>query len=143
MLSLRTSVIGPLLAQNAVAKAEATLALNLELPVDIDAVITPPDGIPGRPVRPTLVLPTAIKKISLVTLEGRAALLHALTHIEFNAIDLALDIVWRFSGMPTQFYRDWVTIAQEEARHFMLLRNHMRSLGFEYGDFNAHNTLWE
>lgn len=94
MLSLRTSVIGPLLTQDAVAKAQETLALNLELPVDTEADIAPPVGIPGRPAKPTLVSPKAIKKISLITTEGRAALLHALAHIEFNAIDLALDIVW-------------------------------------------------
>ena len=143
MLSLRTSVMAPLLAQDAAAKAQATLALRLDLPIDTAANITLPVGIPGRPVRPTLVAPKAIKKTSPKTLEGRAALLHALAHIEFNAIDLALDIVWRFSGMPAQFYRDWVRIAQEEARHFTLLRDHLLSLGFDYGDFDAHNTLWE
>jgi len=143
MLSLRTSVIDPLLTQDAVSKVQDTLALNLELPVDTEAAIAPPVGIPGRPAKPTLVSPRAIKKISLITTEGRAALLHALAHIEFNAIDLALDIVWRFSGMPEQFYRDWVRIAKEEAFHFTLLRDHLVSLGFDYGDFDAHNTLWE
>lgn len=143
MLSLRTSVIGPLLTQEAVAKAQGTLALSLDLPIDIEADIKHPVGIPGRPTRPTLVFPKAIKKTSLMTIEGRAALLHALAHIEFNAIDLALDIVWRFSGMPEQFYRDWVRIAKEEALHFTLLRDHLVSLGFDYGDFDAHNTLWE
>ncbi|MFT6589821.1 MAG: uncharacterized ferritin-like protein (DUF455 family) [Rhodoferax sp.] len=143
MLTLRTAVISPLLAQNAVVKAQGTLALNLELPVDPQTVITPPVGIPGRPVRPTLVAPKSIQKISLRVTEGRAALLHALAHIECNAIDLALDIVWRFSGMPEQFYRDWVRIAQEEALHFTLLRDHLVSIGFDYGDFDAHNTLWQ
>lgn len=143
MISLRTSVLLPLLAQDAATKAQATLALNLDLPIDTAAHITPPMGIPGRPAKPVLVAPKAIKKTALTTLEGRAALLHALAHIEFNAIDLALDIVWRFAGLPAQFYRDWVRIAQEEARHFTLLRDHLRSLGFDYGDFDAHNTLWE
>jgi len=143
MLSLRTSVIGPLLTKDAVAKAQGTLALSLDVPIDTEADIVPPVGIPGRPAKPTLVSPKAIKKISLITTEGRAALLHALAHIEFNAIDLALDIVWRFSGMPEQFYRDWVRIAKEEALHFTLLRDHLVSLGFDYGDFDAHNTLWK
>lgn len=143
MLSLRTSVIGPLLTQNAVAKAQSTLALSLDLPIDINTDITPPLGIPGRPIKPTLVLPKDIQKSSLKTPKGHGALLHALAHIELNAIDLALDIVWRFSGMPEQFYRDWVRIAQEEALHFTLLRDHLLSLGFDYGDFDAHNTLWE
>lgn len=143
MTSLRISVLAPQLTQDAATKAQATLALNLDLPVDTAAHITPPQGIPGRPVKPRLVAPKAIKKMALTTLEGRAALLHALAHIEFNAIDLALDIVWRFSGLPEQFYRDWVRIAQEEAHHFILLRDHLRSLGFDYGDFDAHNTLWD
>jgi uncharacterized ferritin-like protein (DUF455 family) len=64
-------------------------------------------------------------------------------HIEFNAINLALDICWRFAGMPEAFYRDWLRIAQEEAKHFTLLREHLLSLGFDYGDFDAHNALWD
>jgi len=143
MLSLRTSVIGPLLAQDALEKAKGALALSLELPIDTESDISSPVGIPGRPARPRLVLPTAIKHTSLMTIEGRAALLHSIAHIELNAIDLALDIVWRFPGMPAQFYRDWVSIAKEEATHFTLLRNHLVSLGFDYGDFDAHNSLWE
>jgi uncharacterized ferritin-like protein (DUF455 family) len=74
---------------------------------------------------------------------GIAALVHAIAHIELNAIDLALDICWRFPGMPEAFYRDWLRIAQEEARHFTLLREHLLTLGFDYGDFDAHNALWE
>ena len=70
-------------------------------------------------------------------------LVHAVAHIELNAIDLALDVVWRFAGMPDDFYTDWVRIAQEEAKHFSLLRQHLVSLGFDYGDFPAHNTLWD
>ena len=117
--------------------------MRLDLPIDPDAVIAPPVGIPGRPIKPALVSPKTLKKLSLRTTAGRAGLLHALAHIEFNAIDLALDIVWRFPGMPEQFYRDWVRIAQEEALHFNLLRDHLVRLGFDYGDFDAHNTLWE
>ena len=77
------------------------------------------------------------------TVEGRAALVHALAHIELNAVDLALDICWRFAGMPDVFYDQWLTVAKEEAHHFELLRDHLRSLGFDYGDFPAHNALWE
>ena len=79
----------------------------------------------------------------MATLEGRAALIHSIAHIELNAIDLALDIVWRFPGMPEEFYRDWVSIAREEAHHFTLLRDHLVSIGFDYGSFQAHNGLWE
>jgi uncharacterized ferritin-like protein (DUF455 family) len=77
------------------------------------------------------------------SVEGRAALIHALAHIELNAIDLALDIVWRFPAMPDAFYRQWIDVAREEALHFQLLQAHLRTLGFAYGDFPAHNALWE
>jgi uncharacterized ferritin-like protein (DUF455 family) len=105
--------------------------------------IEEPTGIPGRPVRPELVPHTQVKQRSMATIEGRAALIHALSHIELNAIDLALDVVWRFAGMPEDFYRQWAGVAKEEAFHFELLRDHLRTLGFEYGDFPAHNALWE
>ena len=143
MQSLRSSVIAPLLTCDAVAKAQGTLALSTELLADAQASIEPPTGIPGRPNRPYLVPPTDIKHLSLVTIKGRAALIHSIAHIELNAIDLALDIVWRFSRMPDQFYRDWVSIAKEEALHFSLLRDHLLTMGFDYGDFPAHNSLWE
>ena len=87
--------------------------------------------------------PARLKARSPHTLAGRAALVHALAHIELNAVDLALDLVWRFAGMPDLFYRQWVTVAQEEARHFQLLRDHLRTLGHDYGDFPAHDALWE
>jgi uncharacterized ferritin-like protein (DUF455 family) len=70
-------------------------------------------------------------------------LLHAIAHIELNAIDLALDVVWRFQDMPEDFYKDWVQIAKEEAKHFLLLQKHLVSMGFDYGDFPAHHSLWE
>jgi uncharacterized ferritin-like protein (DUF455 family) len=77
------------------------------------------------------------------TPEGRAALIHALAHIEFNAINLALDAVWRFAGMPRDFYEDWLLVADEEAYHFSLLADHLKTLGHDYGDFTAHNALWD
>ncbi len=77
------------------------------------------------------------------TEEGRAALIHALAHIEFNAINLALDAIWRFPGMPEAFYADWLQVAGEEAYHFWLLASHLQALGFAYGDFPAHNSLWD
>ena len=84
-----------------------------------------------------------IRQRSVGTVEGRAALVHAIAHIELNAIDLALDAVWRFDGLPDAFYRDWAGVAREEALHFTLLRDHLRGLGFAYGDFPAHAALWE
>lgn len=97
---------------------------------------------PGRPTRPVLVHPRELPKRRLTTPEGRAALLHALAHIEFNAINLAWDAVCRFAGMPAEFYRDWASVADEEAYHFRLLRERLGSLGHEYGDLPAHNGLW-
>jgi len=75
--------------------------------------------------------------------EGLAALLHAIAHIEFNAINLALDAVWRFDRMPREFHLDWLRVAQEEACHFTLLREHLQALGHDYGDFPAHDNLWQ
>jgi uncharacterized ferritin-like protein (DUF455 family) len=100
-------------------------------------------SIPGRPPRPELVPPLAVKHRSMRTIEGRAALIHALAHIEFNAINLALDAIWRFSGMPCEYYADWLKVAAEEALHFSLLSAHLRAQGFSYGDFTAHNSLWD
>jgi len=77
------------------------------------------------------------------TVEGRAALIHALAHIEFNAINLALDAIWRFANMPAEYYADWLKVAAEEAYHFSLLNKHLCTQGFTYGDFSGHNSLWE
>jgi uncharacterized ferritin-like protein (DUF455 family) len=99
--------------------------------------------LPGRPARPELIAPTAVPHRSPFTAEGLAALLHAVTHIEFNAINLALDAVWRFADMPAGYYADWMRVAHEEATHFDLLREHLQSLGHDYGDFPAHDGLWE
>jgi uncharacterized ferritin-like protein (DUF455 family) len=139
----RQAVLAPLLTQNAVQKAELTLSLSEDLPIFIDVVVQDPGGIPGRPARPELVAHTALKSKPLTTPEGRAVLLHAIAHIELNAIDLALDVVWRFSGMPEDFYRAWFQVAQEEALHFSLLSEHLQTLGFSYGHFPAHDGLWE
>ena len=100
-------------------------------------------GIPGRPEGLQLVQATQMKHRSIGTLEGRAMLIHALAHIEANAVNLALDIIWRFADMPERFYLDWLQVAQEEALHFQLLDAHLNSLGFAYGDFAAHDGLWD
>ena len=70
-------------------------------------------------------------------------MMHAIAHIEFNAINLALDAVQRFKGMPDQFYTDWLKVADEETYHFELIRSHLRHLGGDYGDHDAHDGLWE
>jgi uncharacterized ferritin-like protein (DUF455 family) len=100
-------------------------------------------GIPGRSERPILVHPSQLKTRAVGTREGRASLIHSLVHIESNAVDLALDVIWRFDGMPEPFYLDWLQVAREEALHFQLLSGHLNDIGFDYGDFPAHNGLWE
>ena len=102
-----------------------------------------PIGDPGRPARPRLVAPRELPRRKLTSVEGHAALIHAICHIEFNAINLALDAVYRFRDLPADFYSDWLRVAEEEAYHFGLLRDHLRTLGHDYGDFDAHNGLWE
>jgi len=97
---------------------------------------------PGRPVQPRLVHPSGVKPRKLSTRQGRASFLHALAHIEFNAINLAWDAVYRFRGMPEDFYADWIRVAGEEAYHFSLLNQRLEDLGQTYGDFPAHDGLW-
>ena len=97
----------------------------------------------GRPARPALVLPSQVPRRRLGSPEGRAALLHAVAHIEFNAINLALDAALRFRAMPASFHRDWLSVAHDEARHFRLLTDRLVGLDTAYGDLPAHNGLWE
>jgi len=108
-----------------------------------EVLAAPAAAIPGRPARPELVAPRLVGRRSMATVEGRAMLVHALAHIEFNAVNLALDAMWRFPAMPEQFYTDWLRVAKEEAYHFSLLSAHLATLGFGYGDYTAHGSLWE
>ncbi|MCF7221261.1 ferritin-like domain-containing protein [Marilutibacter chinensis] len=114
-----------------------------ERPVVVDAPPPEPIRMPGRPARPRLVHPRELPRRGPGTDEGRAAFIHAIAHIEFNAIDLAWDAVYRFRGLPDAYYADWVSVAADEARHFRMLRTRLRELGRDYGDFDAHNGLWE
>ncbi len=144
--SLRLQALDLLLMRHADEKAAAVRALPpvsaLSL-AETQAVLAEPPGVPGRPERPELRPPSDMKSRAVGSPEGRAGLLHALAHIESNAIDLALDVLWRFDGMPEAFYLDWLQVAREEALHFQLLHAHLAELGFAYGDFPAHNGLWE
>jgi len=124
-----------------VADAAQRLARG-EVPVTGDFRPDPPDE-PGRPARPPLVAPREVSKRSAAAGEAHAALIHAMAHIEFNAINLALDAVCRFPGQPQAFYTDWFSVAVEEAHHFELLRDHLRGGGRDYGDFPAHDGLWQ
>lgn len=122
------------------AAAEKWNAGLVQLQASQDVVSIP---IPGRPTQPVLVAPRELSRRSTTSPEGLAALIHALCHIEFNAINLAWDAVYRFREMPEDFYSDWIRVAEEESYHFQLLRAHLQGLGYDYGDFPAHNGLWE
>ena len=104
----------------------------------------PPDR-PARPARPKLAPPQAVPRRGIATVKGRTALLHALAHIELNAIDLAWDLIARATGtdLPRAFYDDWVSVAVEEAGHFALLAERLAALGAAYGDLPAHDGLWQ
>ena len=147
-LELRQLSLDLLAETSPAIKAKATAALALawlagEISLDTQQIITTVANIPGIPEKPILIAPLLVKRRAMNTVEGRAALVHALAHIEFNAINLALDAIWRFNEMPTQYYADWLKVAAEEANHFNLLNAHLQYLGFNYGDFDAHNSLWE
>jgi uncharacterized ferritin-like protein (DUF455 family) len=102
-----------------------------------------PLTIPGRPARPELVAPAQLRPRKPATPEGHAALIHAVAHIEFNAINLALDCIARYRSFPDDFHDGWLQVADEEAHHFSLLCERLRALGYDYGDFPAHNGLWD
>ncbi|RAR60111.1 uncharacterized ferritin-like protein (DUF455 family) [Paraburkholderia unamae] len=147
-VSWREAALDALRERDPLAKANAVRALYAQAqdPAprwDPQRVIAAPDGLPGRPAQPALVEPRELKRRAMSTPQGRVVLLHALAHIEFNAINLALDAVWRFPAMPDAFYADWLKVAAEEAYHFSLLRKRLADYGHAYGDFPAHNGLWE
>lgn len=145
---LRQAALFWLLESDAVVKAAAVrfLAqvwadgkLGLDAELDLSAMLV----TPGHPAKPELVSPLSVKRRAMNTQEGRATMVHALVHIEFNAINLALDALWRFSDMPQDYYTDWLQVADEEALHFSLLAEHLKAQGYAYGDFTAHNGLWD
>jgi uncharacterized ferritin-like protein (DUF455 family) len=148
MIELRQQALN-LLAESCLAiKATGVTLLHRdwhagEITLDTACSLNANMTIPGRPTKPELVSPLEVGKRSMRTEEGRAALIHALAHIEFNAINLALDAIWRFANMPQDYYVDWLKVAAEEAYHFGLLNARLQTMGYEYGDFSGHNSLWE
>lgn len=143
-MELRQSALDAFCLSDLPAKLAAVEALWQRLPsltLDCEAPLPDP-WQPGRPPRPALVEPQQVPRRSPFTANGYAALIHSIAHIEFNAINLALDAVWRFGGMPSAYYADWMRVAHEEAHHFSLLQSHLQALGFSYGDFAAHDGLW-
>lgn len=147
-MELRAEALKWLLETEPVAKTAGVAALvdargRGQAGVDASRVLQASGSVPGRPARPELVPPRLVGRRSMATVEGRAMLIHALAHIEFNAVNLALDAMWRFPGMPEAYYTDWLRVAKEEATHFSMLVAHLGTLGYAYGDFPAHDSLWE
>ena len=143
---LRQMALAAWSADNLDQKVLLVQALNASTaPVSIatNLAIATTSTLPGSPPRPELRLHLDMPRRSPFTHDGLAGLLHAVTHIEFNAINLALDAIWRFEGMPPAYYRDWAQVAAEEATHFSLLRGLLVSMGCDYGDFAAHTGLWD
>jgi uncharacterized ferritin-like protein (DUF455 family) len=135
----RASILAALCESDPAHKCERVR----KLPSGEDRDVAAAENVPGRPQRPLLVHPRDVPTRGLGSQEGRAALVHAVAHIEFNAINLALDAAWRFDDMPDAFRADWIGVAQDEARHFAMLCGRLKQMGWRYGDFPAHNGLWE
>ena len=142
--------------ESKLALASVLLSSSATLTIANDAIIATHTE-PGAQPKPLVIEPLQVDKRSPFTVDGHAALVHAICHIEFNAINLALDAIWRFPGMPDAYYRDWAKVAQEEAYHFRLLRAHLQTLHvvdtaqssgdnddprYDYGSFPAHGGLW-
>jgi len=145
---LQTRALEALMACDPAIKAAQVGALLADwragaLALPVAGEVPPALVAPGRPPRPELVPHTTLPRRKPVSPEGHAALLHAIAHIEFNAINLALDCVYRFAGLPGDYYTGWLEVAAEEAYHFSLVQARLRDLGYAYGDFQAHNGLWE
>ncbi len=149
MSGLHAAAFGVLCERDVRAKLQRTAALASAWragELDLDPAGAPPVvalPIPGRPDRPSLVPAREVPSRPLGSPSGRAALVHAVAHIEFNAINLAWDAVYRFRGLPRAYYDDWVGVADDEARHFRLLQGRLEELGLAYGDLPAHDGLWQ
>ncbi len=143
-MEIRHGALAAFTLTDAAAKVAAVQALwqqRAVLHADTARLFETPQQ-PGRPPRPELIAPKEVPRRSPFTPLGHAALLHSIAHIEFNAINLALDAIWRFADLPEAYYRDWLQVALEESQHFGLLSAHLQSLGHAYGDFPAHDGLW-
>jgi uncharacterized ferritin-like protein (DUF455 family) len=145
-MELREAAYRALCETQATDKVQAVQQLWLErerLSLDVQATLQDPQHkAPGRPAKPLLENPQHVPQRSVHTDKGLAALVHSVCHIEFNAINLALDAVWRFEGLPPAYYQDWLRVAYEESTHFELLQTLLGDMGHAYGDFAAHDGLW-
>lgn len=130
----------PLQKVRAVKSLYAAYLNNVEIIRFTPNLNTPKAGFPEHL---NWVEPKQLKQRGIGSEKGRCALMHAVAHIEFNAINLALDAVCRFDAMPEQYYIDWLQVAVEEAYHFELISLYLSKYGAKYGDFPVHNGLWE
>ena len=145
-MELRSSALKVLCISDPAEKVQSLQSLwkmHTSLALDTTSVFDTEDlVVPGRPAKPLLCPPHQVPTRSVHTDAGLAAMVHAICHIEFNAINLALDAIWRYAHMPQAYYLDWLKVAHEESTHFVLLHNLLQSMGHTYGDFEAHDGLW-
>ena len=140
MANFFEQILSILLEKNVAKKCQKTAQLKIENfnfePYPIKKIETA-----GVPEKPKLV---RFQKVPKRTNDDKGLIhtIHAIAHIEFNAINLALDALYRFQNMPKKYYQDWLKVAQEETKHFLLVQEYLQELGYQYGDFDAHNGLW-
>ncbi len=138
--TIRQSAQEALACDDGAEKAQRVFNIDADWPVGETLKLQPRVG---RPAKPELIHPARVPTRKVTQPEGRGMLLHALAHSEFNAINLALDAIVRFPDMPADFYLDWLAVAKEEARHHQLLVGRLKEYGLEYGDYPAHDGLWQ
>ena len=146
--TLSSAIVVSLETANPYEKAHATRAIAAAWRANHFTKLgsTPPPDRPARPAKPTLLPPRGVPRRRITAgSAGRIALLHAIAHIEMNAIDLALDMASRFvdQNLPKDFYNDWLGVADDESRHFLMLSDRLAELGAAYGDLPAHDGLWQ
>ena len=146
-MSFQSQAVVALEATDPDQKCDLITALHASLQAADTAVSlhseTASIDVPGVPKKPELVHPRQLKRRGVGSQSGRVVLLHAIAHIEFNAMNLALDAAIRFADLPQVYYRDWIGVAADEARHYALLRDRLADFDAAYGDFPAHQGLWD
>lgn len=146
-MELRTAALSALCESDPrlqVQRVQSLWAKRADCTLHPQKVLQTPDvPLPGRPAKPVLKPPQQVPSRSVHTAQGLAGLVHSICHIEFNAIHLALDAIWRFNGLPDAYYQDWLKVAYEESTHFDLLTHLLNDMGYAYGDFDAHDGLWQ
>ncbi|SFV55276.1 COG2833: uncharacterized protein [hydrothermal vent metagenome] len=142
MANFFSEVLDILLEKNVLIKCQKVSELNIDKNTDFSRIEVKRILVAGIPNKPELVRFQQVPKRKNQT-EGLIHTIHAIAHIEFNAINLALDALYRFQELPKKYYIDWLKVAKEEALHFIMVENYLNELGYKYGDFSAHNGLWE